>query len=211
MKNIFKTILVTVASVSLLTGCIKETFPLEGAATSNQLAQSAAGMAASVDGLVAQMYQPYYFYGSSVQQEFDMSYSGILITYARMLNDVVNNSSTEGYDWWTGYAGSYGYSMKDNTYRMVIPFMTLYKIIKSANDIIGPLAQLEEMNAETVEFNPLRYREDPSYTVKDTRLYGIMKEAIIRDKVDENIIFFNCDIFTIGYITFFYNTFLNHF
>ena len=148
MKNIFKTILVTVASVSLLTGCIKETFPLEGAATSGQLAQSAAGMAASVDGLVAQMYQPYYFYGSSVQQEFDMSYSGILITYSRMLNDMVNNSSTEGYDWWTGYCGSYGYSMKDNTYRMVIPFMTLYKIIKSANDIIGPLAQLEEMNAD---------------------------------------------------------------
>ena len=56
----------------------------------------------------------------------------------------------------------------------------------------GPQIQkwLEEMNAETVEFNPLRYREDSSYTVKDTRLYGIMKEAIIRDKVDENIIFF---------------------
>lgn len=157
MKNIFKTILVTVASVSLLTGCIKETFPLEGAATSGQLAQSAAGMAASVDGLVAQMYQPYYFYGSSVQQEFDMSYSGILITYARMLNDVVNNSSTEGYDWWTGYAGSYGYSMKDNTYRMVIPFMTLYKIIKSANDIIGPLAQLEEMNADQKAYLGIAY------------------------------------------------------
>ena len=74
MKNIFKTLFVTAASVSLLTGCIKETFPLEGAATSEQLAQSAAGMAASVDGLVAQTYQPYYFYGSSNQQEFDISY-----------------------------------------------------------------------------------------------------------------------------------------
>jgi outer membrane murein-binding lipoprotein Lpp len=51
MKNIFKTLFVTAVSVSLLTGCIKETFPLEGAATSEQLAQSAAGMAASVDGL----------------------------------------------------------------------------------------------------------------------------------------------------------------
>ena len=54
MKNIFKTLVVTVASVSLLSSCIQETFPMEGAATSSQLAQSAAGMAASVDGLVAQ-------------------------------------------------------------------------------------------------------------------------------------------------------------
>jgi len=64
MKNTLKTILIAVASVSLASSCIQETFPLEGAATSEQLAQSAAGMAASVDGLVAQMYQPYYFYGS---------------------------------------------------------------------------------------------------------------------------------------------------
>jgi hypothetical protein len=115
MKNIFKTLFVTAASVSLLTGCIKETFPMEGAATSEQLAQSAAGIAASVDGLVAQIYQPYYFYGSGTQQETDMSYAGMLITYSRMTNDIVNNSATEGYDWWTGYAGSYGRSMKSNT------------------------------------------------------------------------------------------------
>ena len=105
MKNIFKTLLVAVASVSLLSSCIEETFPMEGAATSDQLAQSAAGMAASVDGLIAQTYQPYYFYGSGNQLEFDISYAGILITYARMTNDIVNNSATEGYDWWTGYCG----------------------------------------------------------------------------------------------------------
>ena len=148
MKNIFKTILITVASVSLASSCIQETFPLEGAATSEQLAQSAAGMSAAVDGLVAQMYQPYYFYGSSTQQETDMSYAGILITYARLTNDIVNNSATEGYDWWTGYCGSYGRNMKANTYNQTIPFMTFYKIIKSANDIIGPLAALEELNAD---------------------------------------------------------------
>ena len=148
MKNIFKTLFVTAASVSLLTGCIKETFPMEGAATTEQMAQSAAGMAASVDGLVAQIYQPYYFYGSSTQQETDMSYAGMLITYSRMTNDIVNNSETEGYDWWTGYAGSYGRSMKSNTYNQTIPYMTLYKIIKTTNDIIGPLAALEELNAD---------------------------------------------------------------
>lgn len=148
MKNIIKTLLVTVASTALLSGCIKETFPLEGAATSEQLAQSAAGMAASVDGLVAQTYQPYYFYGSSNQLEFDISYAGLLITYARMTNDMVNNSATIGYDWWTGYCGSYGYVMNSDNSRQTVPFMTLYKIIKTANDIIGPLAPLDELNAD---------------------------------------------------------------
>ena len=148
MKNIFKALFVAAASATLLTGCIKETFPMEGAATSDQMAQSAAGMAASVDGIVAQTYQPYYFYGSSNQQEFDISYAGLLITYARMTNDIVNNSATIGYDWWTGYAGAYGYSMKNTTTRQTVPYMTLYKIIKSANDIIGPLAGLEELNAD---------------------------------------------------------------
>ena len=51
MKNIFKALFVAAASATLLTGCIKETFPMEGAATSDQMAQSAAGMAASVDGI----------------------------------------------------------------------------------------------------------------------------------------------------------------
>jgi hypothetical protein len=148
MKNIFKALFVAAASATLLTGCIKETFPMEGAATSDQMAQSTSGMAASVDGIVAQTYQPYYFYGSGNQIEFDISYAGLLITYARMTNDIVNNSATIGYDWWTGYAGAYGYSMRYNSDRQVIPYMTLYKIIKSANDIIGPLAGLEELNAD---------------------------------------------------------------
>ena len=99
MKNIFKALFVAAASATLLTGCIKETFPMEGAATSDQMAQSTAGMAASVDGIVAQTYQPYYFYGSGNQIEFDISYAGLLITYARMTNDIVNNSATIGYDW----------------------------------------------------------------------------------------------------------------
>lgn len=157
MKNIIKTLLVTVASTALLSGCIQETFPLEGAATSEQLAQSAAGMAASVDGLVAQTYQPYYFYGSSNQLEFDISYAGLLITYARMTNDIVNNSATIGYDWWTGYCGSYGYVMNSDNSRQTVPFMTLYKIIKTANDIIGPLAALDELNADQKAYLGIAY------------------------------------------------------
>ena len=148
MKNTIKTLLSATLAISVLPSCIQETFPMEGAATADQLAQSSAAMKGSVDGLVAQTYQPYYFYGSSNQLEFDISYAGILITYARALNDLVNNSATIGYDWWTGYCGAYGYVMNADNSRMEVPYMTFYKIIKSANDIIGPLCQLDELNEE---------------------------------------------------------------
>ena len=148
MKKAIISLLVAAAAVSVLPGCIQETFPLEGAATSEQMAESAAAMKGSVDGMVAQSYQPYYFYGSSNQLEYDISYAGLLITYARMTNDLVNNSATIGYDWWCGYAGVSGYVMNANNSRQTVPFMTLYKIIKSANDIIGPLAAVENLNSD---------------------------------------------------------------
>lgn len=148
MKKAIISLLVAAAAVSVLPGCIEETFPLEGAATSEQMAESAAAMKGSVDGMVAQAYQPYFFYGSSNQLEFDISYAGLLITYSRMTNDFVNNSKTIGYDWWTGYCGSYGYVMNANNSRQIVPFMSLYKIIKSANDIIGPLAAVENLNSD---------------------------------------------------------------
>lgn len=148
MKKTIISLLVAAAAVSVLPGCIQETFPLEGAATSEQMAESAAAMKGSVDGMVAQAYQPYYFFGRDNQLEFDISYAGLLITYSRMTNDLVNNSATIGYDWWCGYCGSYGYVMNADNNRQTVPYMTLYKIIKSANDIIGPLAGLETLNAD---------------------------------------------------------------
>lgn len=150
MKKAFKTLIALAAVSVLLSSCIEETFPLNGSATSDQIAKSPTALTASVDGLVAQTYQPYFFFGSSNQLEFDISYAGLQITYARMLCDMVNNSATIGYDWWTGYTGSYGYSMRYNTDRQTVPFMTLYKFVKSANDIIGPLyGKEDELNDET--------------------------------------------------------------
>ena len=146
MKNTFKTLFAIAAAAVLLSSCEKETFPMGSYATSEQVASSPSALTASVDGLVAQTYQPYFFFGSSNQLEFDISYAGLQITYARMLCDMVNNSATIGYDWWTGYTGSYGYSMKYNSDRQTVPFMSLYKFVKSANDIIGTLYGKEDLN-----------------------------------------------------------------
>jgi hypothetical protein len=148
MKKTIISLFVAAVAISVLPGCIEETFPLEGAATSEQMAESSAAMQGSVDGMVAQTYQPYYFFGSSNQLEYDISYAGILITFARMTNDLVNNSATIGYDWWCGYCGAYGYVMNADNNRQLVPYMTFYKIIKSANDIIGPLAPIEDLNAD---------------------------------------------------------------
>ena len=148
MKKNIVLLLAAAVAVSSLSGCIKETSPLEDQATTEQMAKSSAAMSGSVKGLIAQAYQPYYFFGSKNQLEFDISYAGLLITYARMTNDLVNNSATIGYDWWTGYCGSFGYSMNADNSRSTVPFMSLYKIIKTANDIIGPLASLESLNNE---------------------------------------------------------------
>lgn len=152
MKKTIFSLLVAAIAISVLPSCIEETVPLEGAATSEQMAESSAAMKGSIDGMVAQTYQPYYFFGSDNQLEYDISYAGILITYARMTNDLVNNSSTIGYDWWCGYCGAYGYSMNADSSRQLVPYMTFYKIIKSANDVIGPLAAVEDLNAEQKVF-----------------------------------------------------------
>jgi len=153
MKRTIINLLLAVSAVSFsLTGCIQETFPLENKATYEQLARSSAGIEGTLDGMIAQLYQPYYFYGDDNQLEFDISYAGLLVTYARMTNDFVNNCPTIGYDWWTGYCGSFGYVMNADNSRQTVPFMTLYKIIKTANNIIGPLVSLEELNSEQKHF-----------------------------------------------------------
>jgi hypothetical protein len=46
------------------------------------------------------------------------------------------------------------------------------------------------MQAEASDFNPLVIRNNKDYDIAETKLYQIMKEAILRDKVDEHIIFF---------------------
>ena len=59
MKKTIFSLLVAAIAISVLPSCIEETVPLEGAATSEQMAESSAAMKGSIDGMVAQTYQPY--------------------------------------------------------------------------------------------------------------------------------------------------------
>lgn len=54
--------------------------------------------------------------------------------------------------------------------------------------------QIEEwikiMHAEASDFNPWTIRNNKDYDIAETKLYNIMKEAVLKDNVDEHIIFF---------------------
>lgn len=153
MKNIYKSLLLLAVSAVMFSSCIKETFPETSTATADQVAQSPAALKASVDGLVAQTYQPYFFFGSDAQREFDFSYSGILVTLGRLTCDLVVNSAEAGYDWWGAYTARQGYGYKSTTYQSAVPFMTLYKMIKSCNDIIGTIGlDIENLNVDQAQY-----------------------------------------------------------
>lgn len=52
------------------------------------------------------------------------------------------------------------------------------------------VAWIKIMQAEASDFDPLVIRNNKDYDITETKLYQIMKEAILRDRIDENIIFF---------------------
>ena len=48
---------------------------------------------------------------------------------------------------------------------------------------------IKEMHDEATQFSPLSLRDNPHHT-ESTKLYNIMRNQILRDKTDENIVFF---------------------
>jgi hypothetical protein len=83
--------------------------------------------------------------------------------------------------------------VKSNTkYDTKLPF--LKKELELLTDGKRHKPQIEEwiniMQSEASDFDPLAIRNNKDYDITETKLYQIMKEAILRDKVDEHIIFF---------------------
>lgn len=166
MKNIFKSLLVLAAAATLTTGCIKETFPQSDYTTTEQLANSSAGLAGAISGLSAQMYQRYYFFGSANQQEYDFSYAAVLLNQARATADFVGHGE-EGYDWFLRQAGraNTAYTHETTFYR--VNFMTLYKVIKSANDIISIISAKETLTDLEKQYLGI------AYAVRATMYYDL--------------------------------------
>jgi hypothetical protein len=137
MKKVNKLLsLLAVATLSLtLAGCIEETFPEDDIATSEQIGASASALQASLNGIPSQMSQGYLVYGEQVH-ETDMAYPQFMIAQTEMLGDMYPLGANSGYDWYRLY-NTFNTNVGETSYFAYLPWFTLYKFVKSANDIIG--------------------------------------------------------------------------
>ncbi|MDR2804250.1 MAG: RagB/SusD family nutrient uptake outer membrane protein [Dysgonamonadaceae bacterium] len=146
MKTVNKLFsLLAVAALTLtptLTGCIEETFPEGDTATSEQIGASAEALQASLNGIPSQMSQGYLVYGSQTH-ETDMAYPQFMIAQTELLGDIYPFGSNSGYDWYRNY-NTFNGSMGANSYFAFLPWFTLYKFVKSANDIIAAVDITDE-------------------------------------------------------------------
>ena len=141
MKRIYNIGLVLVLSALTLSSCIKETFPLGGGVTSEQLAESASALDAAMIGIPAQLSQGYLVYGGQVT-EVDMGYPGLMINFSSQLGDAWVQGPEAGYDWFRFYNTQEG-GLNSTQVRVYVPWRSMYMFIKSSNDIIAATSTVE--------------------------------------------------------------------
>ena len=129
----------------LLSGCIKETFPMDDSATAEQVGASPSALSGLVSAIPAQMSQGYLVYGEQ-DWEFDMAYPGMMIIFDSALGDIVDGGET-GYDWYS-YWSSNDYTLGANTARAYCPWRTFYIFVKCANDVIASVTDIENATPE---------------------------------------------------------------
>lgn len=118
-----------------LTGCIDETFPESSTATAEMVSESPSALEGSVNGIASQMAQGYLVYGEQVN-EIDMALPSTMIIQTELLGDIYPGiPDNVGYDWYRRY--NTVQNIDETSDYSYIPWFTLYKFIKSANDIIS--------------------------------------------------------------------------
>lgn len=122
-------------AVFALTGCIDETIPESSTATAEMISESPSALEGAVNGISSQMSQGYLVYGDQVT-EIDMALPSMMIIQTELLGDIYPGiSDNAGYDWYRRY--NTVQDIGETTDFSFIPWFTLYKFVKSANDIIG--------------------------------------------------------------------------
>lgn len=123
------------AAAFSLTGCIEETEPENSTATTEQTGATDAAFESALNGIPSQMAQGYLVYGEQVH-ETDMGYPQLMIAQTEMLGDMYPEGTNSGYDWYRNY-NVFNRSYGENSYFSYLPWYTLYKFVKSANDVIA--------------------------------------------------------------------------
>ncbi len=136
MKNILKISVVTLAAATILSGCVKETFPEGGSATADQVAKSPFALKAMVNGIPAAMMKVNtagYYKTYGVHTDFGMP--AIHIMTENMLEDVATAGDNPYYNRFYNYTMNSGMG---ETYIYCAYFWDCYyPWIKGCNDVIS--------------------------------------------------------------------------
>ncbi len=136
MKNIYKFLAIVLCTAVVATGCIKETFPTDGA-TQEQISESTTALESLVGAIAVNMAYPYSAFGSAENMGFDFGYPGLMCALDACTGDVICTAGDDaaGYDWfWYWERGTMlGPTMA------ICPFAwnTYFAFMKSCNDVIG--------------------------------------------------------------------------
>ena len=137
--------LLALSPMFIATSCIEEVALESKVATQEQVGSSAAALEGSINGIPAQMAQGYLVYGEQ-EDETDMGYPQFMIAQTEMLGDMYAGGTNYRYDWYYPY-NSVATNIGPTSENAFLPWFTLYKFIKSANDVIGSV-DLETANKE---------------------------------------------------------------
>lgn len=141
MKKIAKYILVAIAPALLLSSCIKETTPMNGAATESQVMNSPLALQALVAAIPTAMNLPA-TYNSSMHCDF--GYPAIKMITDAMLEEKIVVGDNTGYDWFGAWAQG---RSQGNDYAYAQYFWYFYyKWIKNTNDMIRMINDMEVAN-----------------------------------------------------------------
>lgn len=146
--KLYKIFSAVAVSGLLLSSCIEETFPESDTATAEQIGASASALEASLNGIPSQMVAGYLVYGGQTH-ETDMAYPQFMIAQTELLGDMYALGSDSGYDWYRNY-NTFSSNFGDQSYFSFLPWFTLYKFIKSDNDIIG-VVDIDDENVSDLQ------------------------------------------------------------
>ena len=132
MKNILKVGVVALASVSLLSGCIKETFPTS-VATSEQVESNPVGLEAMVNGMAAFL-NSYDVQGGG--QAYDWGYPSIGLIREAMGDWLALSSS--GYEWYGSWQQNSNLGEQYARQQFIWNFYTQY--INTSNSVLRQLS-----------------------------------------------------------------------
>lgn len=136
MKTILKYIIASAVATASLSGCIKETFPTNGA-TADQVAESTTALDAMVNAIPGALT----LYAQNYSQAWDFGYPAINVSLTCMTGDMVVLGNT-GYNWFANWMCNL-YLSEDYVTGYQF-WYNYYSWIKSCNDVISTLSAVPE-------------------------------------------------------------------